>query len=105
MGKVANAETAGSIVARVRKDLGMSRAALSAATGVAPRTIYAFEQGESKNFGLENYLKLLRALGLRMSVEPDESSPHAFVQTGNESPIIPELELSDAWKLDGKDGR
>lgn len=103
MGKVANAEIAGSIVARVRKDLGMSRAALSAATGVAPRTIYALEQGESKNFGLENYLKLLHALGLHMSVESDELNPQVFAQADNKPPLIPELELSDVWKLDGKD--
>ena len=101
MGKITSAEVAGSVVARVRNDLGMSRAALSAATGVAPRTIYALEQGESKNFGLENYLKLLHALGLHMSVDFDEPRSLASVPTDAEPLPISELELSDIWKLDG----
>ena len=67
MGKVRSAQSAGSIVRRVREEKGVSRAELSSETGIGTRTIYALEQGESRNFGLENYLKILAALGLDMS--------------------------------------
>ena len=63
MSRVASARSAGSIVRRFRESQGLSRATLSRETGIGARTIYALAQGASRNFGLENYLKLLDALG------------------------------------------
>ena len=101
MGKVTSAQAAGSIIRRVREDRGLSRAALAKQTGVGARTIYALEQGESKNFGLGSYLKLLEALGLSMSVD---LAGHAKQPSGtppaSASPI-PEFPLADIWKLNG----
>lgn len=100
MGKVTTPQAAGSIVRRVREDRGISRAALAKQTGIGARTIYALEQGESKNFGLESYLKLLDALGLSMSVDlakPMRSKSTASVDTAP----IPTFDLADIWKLDG----
>ena len=90
MGKVRSAQSAGSIVRRVREEKGVSRAELSSETGIGTRTIYALEQGESRNFGLENYLKILAALGLDMSVDL-KGSPAAIKQPDD----------LDIWKLDG----
>ena len=101
MGKVRNAQSAGSIVRRVREEKGVSRAELSSETGIGTRTIYALEQGESRNFGLENYLKILAALGLDMSVDL-KGSPAAIKQPDDlEAPLVPTFELADIWKLDG----
>lgn len=61
--------TAGSIVRRIREERGLSRAALSSATGVAPRTLYSLEAGESENFGLGNLIKVFGALGLTLCVD------------------------------------
>ena len=83
---------------------GESRVAhveLSPETGIETRTIYALEQGESRNFGLENYLKILAALGLDMSVDM-KGSPAAIKQPDDlEAPLVPTFELADIWKLDG----
>ena len=101
MGKVRSAQSAGSIVRRVREEKGVSRAELSSETGIGTRTIYALEQGESRNFGLENYLKILAALGLDMSVDL-KGSPAAINQPDDlEAPLVPTFELADIWKLDG----
>ena len=101
MGKVRSAQSAGSIVRRVREEKGVSRAELSSETGIGTRTIYALEQGEGKNFGLENYLKILAALGLDMSVDL-KGSPAAIKQPDDlEAPLVPTFELADIWKLDG----
>lgn len=99
MGKVASAEAAGSIIRRVREERGISRAFLAKQTGIGARTIYALEQGESENFGLGNYLKLLDVLEMNMSVDLDKplKSPIAL-----ESSIeLPELKMADIWSLDG----
>lgn len=105
MRKVRSAQSAGSIVRRVRENKGMSRAELSSKTGIGTRTIYALEQGESKNFGLENYLKILAVLGLDMSIDledPPIATKHPTEQPGSQgTPLIPEFELADIWKLDG----
>ena len=85
---------------------GESRVAhveLSSETDIGTRTIYALEQGESRNFGLENYLKILAALGLDMSVDL-KGSPAAIKQPDDlEAPLVPTFELADIWKLDGCD--
>lgn len=82
---------------------GESRVAhveLSSETGIGTRTIYALEQGESRNFGLENYLKILAALGLDMSVDL-KGSPAAIKQSDDlEAPLVSTFELADIWKLD-----
>lgn len=101
MGEVTNARSAGSIVRRVREDQGISRATLAKRTGIGARTIYAFEQGESENFGLGNYLKLLGALGLSMSVDFPESGAQSVREPASSSLPIPEFGLADIWKLDG----
>lgn len=103
MGKVRSAASAGGIVRRVREDRGMSRAELSAQTGVGTRTIYALEQGESRNFGLENYLKVLDALGLCMSVDLDEPPAAPEKPAGQDASFVPRFELGDIWKLGGGD--
>ena len=99
MGKVASAEAAGGIIRRIREERGISRAILAKQTGIGARTIYALEQGESENFGLGNYLKLLDVLEMNMSVDLDKplQSPIAL-----ESSIeLPELKMADIWSLDG----
>lgn len=82
---------------------GESRVAhveLSSKTDIGTRTIYALEQGESRNFGLENYLKILAALGLDMSVDL-KGSPAAIKQPDDlEAPLVSTFELADIWKLD-----
>lgn len=104
MGKVNSAQIAGSIVRRIREDRGLSRSALAKQTGIGARTIYALEQGESRNFGLESYLKLLDALGLTMSVDLTESlSKKNAAATPALAVQAPKYELADIWKLDGDD--
>lgn len=101
MGKVTSAQTAGGIVRRIREDRGISRAALAKQTGIGARTIYALEQGESRNFGLESYLKLLDALGLSMSVDLADGSAQAAGASRARTALAPEFKLSDIWALDG----
>ncbi len=101
MGKVISAQAAGGIVRRIREDRGMSRAALAKQTGIGARTIYAFEQGESRNFGLESYLKLLDALGLSMSVDLADSSTQEGGASCARTTPVPEFKLGDIWALDG----
>ena len=99
MGKVASAEAAGSIIRRVREERGISRAFLAKLTGIGARTIYALEQGESENFGLGNYLKLLDALEMDMSVDLDKPlEPPTALESSIE---LPELKMADIWSLDG----
>ncbi|MGN0073440.1 MAG: helix-turn-helix domain-containing protein [Coriobacteriales bacterium] len=104
MGKVRSSESAGSIIRRVREDRGLSRAALAEQTGIGARTLYALEQGESPNFGLGNYLKLLDALGLSMFVEYGDNLPAPKRQPAAAVPV-PEYELGDLWKLDDEEPR
>ncbi len=99
MSRVASARSAGSIIRRFREEQGLSRAALSQKTGIGVRTIYALEQGESKNFGLENYLKLLDVLGLSMSIDLNDAQRPAIQNKAQPLPL-PECELADIWKLD-----
>lgn len=101
MGKVRSAASAGSIVRRIREDRGMSRAELSSRTGVGTRTIYALEQGESRNFGLGNYLRILDALGLRMSVDLDEAPAVPGEPAEQSASPVPEFELGAIWRLSG----
>lgn len=98
MGKVRSAQAAGNIIRRIREESGISRAALSKETGIAPRTIYALEQGESPNFGLGKYLRLLDALGLSMDIDLDDRET---TESGNPPQVeVPEYKLADIWKLD-----
>lgn len=101
MGKVTSAQMAGGIVRRIREDRGISRAALAKQTGIGARTIYALEQGQSKNFGLESYLKLLDALGLCMSVDLVEALKPAPSASRADAALVPEFKLGDIWALDG----
>ena len=121
MSRIASARSAGSIIRRFREEQGLSRAALSQATGIGARTIYALEQGESRNFGLENLLKLLDALGLSMSIDlnvaqqptvrreqrparahlaPTALPKQSATKNEGQSAPFPEYELADIWKLD-----
>lgn len=103
MGQVTSAALAGSIVRRIREDRGMSRAALSAATGIGTRTLYALETGESENFGLGNLLSVLDALDLVMSIDLKPDATHHSPTASRESrPTAPWDELPDIWKLDGR---
>lgn len=105
MGKVVSVALAGSIVRRVREDKGISRARLSARTGIGARTLYALETGESGNFGLGNFLKVLDALGLSMSVDY-EQSVSALPQDASEGKErLSWDDLDDRWKLDDERGR
>lgn len=100
MSKVTSAQTAGSIVRRIREDRGISRATLAKQTGIGARTIYALELGESRNFGLESYLKLLDALGLSMSVDlADGPARSSGTSCAGKMPA-PEFKLGDAWVLE-----
>ncbi|MGN0037785.1 MAG: helix-turn-helix domain-containing protein [Coriobacteriales bacterium] len=105
MGKVRSSEAAGSIIRRVREDRGLSRAALATQTGIGARTLYALEQGESPNFGLGNYLKLLDVLGLSMFVEYDGNLPASKRPPAASAVPVPEYELGDLWKLDDEEPR
>lgn len=79
----------------------VAHAELSSKTGIGTRTIYALEQGKNRNFWLKNYLKILAALGLDMSVDL-KGSPAAIKQPDDlEAPLVPTFELADIWKLDG----
>ena len=101
MSKIKSTAAAGNIIRRMREELGMSRAALSRETRIAPRTIYALEQGESPNFGLGNYLKLLEALGLSMEISLQGNDASAARAKRTQPKInVPEYELADIWKLD-----
>ena len=77
MGGIASTEMAGSVVRRVREERGVSRAELAKSVGIGARTLYALETGESDNFGLGNYLRLLDALGLTMEISFASSSQSA----------------------------
>lgn len=103
MGKVTSPDMAGSIVRRIREERGMSRAELSQATGIGTRTLYALETGESPNFGLANYLKVLDALGLALSVDLDGFTRPPSAQPCAERP--PWDDLGDLWRLDDASGR
>lgn len=98
MGRVATAAMAGSIIRRVREDKGMSRAKLSEATGVSTRSLYALEAGESENFGLANYLKVLDALGLSLSIDFPSNALSARSDAAEEAP--PWDDLGELWRLD-----
>lgn len=103
MGAVSNARMAGSIIRRVREDLGITRASPAARTGISIRTLYALESGQSKNFGLGNYFALLHALGLTMSI--DFNNPDtATIRKPVKAPLVREYELADMWRLDRGDG-
>lgn len=122
MGKI-TAATAGNIVRRVREDRGISRAELSAITGVGTRTLYALEEGEGENIGLSRFLRILEALGLSLSIDVVESSmtpaphdasgQHANIgmtktspsQTTDAKASAPWDNLGDIWKLDGRPTR
>ena len=103
MGMVGSTELAGSIVRRIREDLGMSRAELAERTGIGARTLYALETGESENFGLGNYLRVLDALDLAMSV--DLKKPLLAARPTGETKTVdaihvPWSDLADRWKLE-----
>lgn len=97
MGRVLTTEMAGSIIRRIREERGMSRAELARKAGIGARTLYALEVGESENFGLGNYLKLLEILGLSLSVDFDEYDERTATST-TDTPELPVLELADIWK-------
>lgn len=103
VGRVLTTEMAGSIIRRVREERSMSRAELARKAGIGARTLYALEVGESENFGLGNYLKLLEILGLSLSVDVDGHTEGIAASTTN-TPELPVLELADIWKnpLGGK---
>lgn len=103
MGRVDTAEMAGSVVRRVREDRGMSRAQLANATGIGARTLYALETGESENFGLGKYLKVLDALGLSMSVKLDGQRPTRRYEAPAEVPYWDDL--ADVWALNDAEGQ
>ena len=103
VGRVLTTEMAGSIIRRVREERGLSRAELARKVGIGARTLYALEVGESENFGLGNYLKLLEILGLSLSVDFDGRDERMTAST-TDIPELPVLELADIWKnpLGGK---
>ena len=105
MGKVVSTALAGSIVRRVREDKGMSRAELAAKTGIGARTLYALETGESGNFGLNNFLKVLNSLGLSMSIDYEQPISALSKDTVGEGEHLPWDDLDDRWKLDDETGR
>lgn len=82
MSGIVSTEMAGSIIRRVREDRGVSRAELAKIVGIGARTLYALETGESENFGLGNYLRLLDALGLTMEISV--ADPLRQVETSQE---------------------
>lgn len=94
---------AGSIVRRVREDLGISRAELSGRAEISPRTLFAFEQGQNENIGLAGFLRIAAALGLVVSLDdgasltPGESGAPDRVP----APFAPDWDrLGDAWTLE-----
>lgn len=98
MSEINSTSTAGNIVRRVREDAGISRARLSQSTGVSSRALYALETGESENFGLGNFLKVLSALGLSMDIAlKSDASPKAHGK--RPMPAEPWDDLSDVWKI------
>lgn len=100
---VSTPELAGSIIRRIRRDKGMSRAELSAKTGISPRSLYDLETGRSKNFGLGNYLKLLDALNLTMDVRlKNQPTPQEQPNVPAETPPA-WADLGDIWKLNGRE--
>lgn len=96
---VESVSMAGNIVRRIREDAGISRATLSKAAGVSPRSLYALETGESENFGLGNFLKILSELGLSMEITKADTRK----TSKGEAEIVPAPawdDLADVWKLD-----
>lgn len=105
MGRVPTAALAGSIVRRVREDSGISRAELAQKSGVGSRTLYALETGESENFGLGSFLRVLDALGLSMSVDYDCVPNAPGRRQANERRTVPWDDLADIWKIDGDENQ
>lgn len=100
--RVYTASMAGGVVRRVREEQGISRAALAERVGIGARTLYAFEVGESENFGLSHYLRLLDALGLALSVDldPQHATPQDMPATPESDVELPFLQLGAQWRLD-----
>lgn len=109
MGRITTTEAAGGAIRRVREDRGITRAELAARTGLSVRSIYSLETGESQNFGLGNYLKLLEALDLVMSVDLDpmnwNNAPIAPAPAvAPAPPTMPWNDLAPIWRLDNDGG-
>lgn len=98
MDRINSTAEVGNIVYRIREDLGLSRAKLSASTGVSARSIYALEKGESENIGLDKLLKITNALGLALFIDLEERAAAQNPQPA--APSIPWDDLADIWKLD-----
>lgn len=97
--RITSSALAGSIVRRVREDMGLSRAKLAAEASVSPRSLYSFETGESENLGLGHFLRILDCLGLSVFVgELDGASADhdPYVASGWD-------DLGDQWRLDGRE--
>ena len=105
MAIVSSIEQIGGTVRRMREERGMSRAELSARTGIGARTLYALETGESANFGLGKLLAVLEALGLKLSIDLEGVSPTPRGSLGAPRRQFDWDELGDVWKLDAGDGR
>lgn len=107
MEAIRTSEQIGRAVRRMRRERGMSRAQLSALTGIGTRTIYALEAGESVNFGLGKLLAVFEALGLTlyMGLTNEPASQGAPARQNASSAAAPAVaphwdDLGDLWKLD-----
>lgn len=101
--KVTESGQAGSIVRRIREDKGISRADLAKASGISPRTLFAFERGENENIGLAGFLRIASALGLVVSVDDGATTARHNADASGPGLDFAGLawnRLGDAWKLD-----
>ena len=101
--QITRPDQAGSVVRRVREDLGISRAELSRRAEISPRTLFAFEQGQNENIGLAGFLRITAALGLVVSLDDGASlSPgQTAVPDRVSAPFAPDWDrLGDAWTLE-----
>lgn len=72
--QITSSAEAGALVKSLRERNGMSRKELSGSSGIPLRTIYAVENSELNNLGIDRLIALLTALGASLEVRTLDAS-------------------------------
>lgn len=72
MGSIVTARQVGQNVRTQRKQLGLTQYQLAKQTGVSERSVVSLELGDATGMRLDKLLSILSALGLTMSIQPEE---------------------------------